>query len=441
MSVDPGAADRPSPAADRSAEALARLTGLHPKIIDLSLGRIERLLARLDHPERRLPPVIHVAGTNGKGSSVAFLRAILEAAGHRVHAYTSPHLVRFHERIRLGGTLIPEALLGDLLEECEAANDGAPITFFEITTAAAFLAFARQPADALLLEVGLGGRLDATNLVERPALSAITPVDYDHQGFLGDSLTAIAGEKAGILKPAVAAVIGRQSEEALDALRRRAARVGAPLLVHGQDWLAFEQHGRLVYQDEGGLMDLPLPRLAGRHQIDNAGLAIACLRALPQFGIGEQAVEAGLGAVRWPARLQRLRRGPLVAGLGPDAELWLDGGHNPAAGRALAQAMADMEERAPMPLHLVVGMLNTKDPHGFLAPFAGLARDVRTVTIPGEANALPAEVLAAAAQQAGLPAEPVADLDAALGPESRAATRVLICGSLYLAGKVLAENG
>ncbi len=439
MSVDPGAADRPSPTADRSAEALARLTGLHPKVIDLSLDRIERLLARLGHPERRLPPVIHVAGTNGKGSSVAFLRAMLEAAGHRTHVYTSPHLVRFHERIRLGGTLISEALLSDLLEECEAANDGAPITFFEITTAAAFLAFARRPADAVLLEVGLGGRLDATNLVERPALSAITPVDYDHQGFLGDTLTAIAGEKAGILKPGVAAVIGPQPDEALAAIERQAARVGAPLLLHGQDWLAFEEHGRLVYQDQGGLIDLPLPRLAGRHQIDNAGLAIACLRALPQFGVGDGAVEAGLGAVRWPARLQRLRRGPLVARLGQDAELWLDGGHNPAAGRVLAQAMADMEERAPMPLHLVVGMLNTKDPHGFFASFAGLAHHVRTVTIPGEANALPAEVLAAAAREAGLPAEPAATLDVAATPGQPAA-RVLICGSLYLAGRVLTEN-
>jgi dihydrofolate synthase/folylpolyglutamate synthase len=438
MSVDPGAADRP--VAERSAEALARLTGLHPKVIDLSLDRIERLLARLGHPERRLPPVIHVAGTNGKGSSVAFLRAMLEAAGHRVHAYTSPHLVRFHERVRLGGTLISEALLGDLLEECEAANDGAPITFFEITTAAAFLAFARHPADALLLEVGLGGRLDATNLVERPALSAITPVDYDHQGFLGDTLTAIGGEKAGILKPGVAAVIGPQPDEALEAIQRQAARVGAPLLLHGQDWLAFEEHGRLVYQDQGGLMDLPLPRLAGRHQIDNAGLAIACLRALPQFGVGERAVEAGLGAARWPARLQRLRHGPLVARLGPDTELWLDGGHNPAAGRALAQAMADMEERAPMPLHLIVGMLNTKDPHGFFAPFAGLARNVRTVTIPGEANALPAEALAAAAREAGLSAEPAVTLDAAM-PPGQPDARVLICGSLYLAGRVLAANG
>lgn len=415
---------------------LARMMALHPKIIDLTLDRVWRLLAALGHPERDLPPVIHVAGTNGKGSTQAMIRAGLEAAGKRVHAYTSPHLARFHERIRLAGALIPEADLSAVLDECYTANGGAPITYFEITTCAALLAFARTPADYTLLEVGLGGRLDATNVVARPALCVITPVSLDHQQYLGETLTEIAGEKAGILKRGVPCVVGPQAEDGLEAIEARAAFLGAPLMVHGQHWHAWEERGRLVFQDENGLLDLPPPNLPGPHQIDNAGAALAALRAL---GHGEAACEAAVTSAFWPARMQRLRSGPL-AEAAPGVELWLDGGHNPAAGEALAATLSRLPAR---PTHLICGMLNTKDIGGYLRPLAGVAQSLHAVSIPGETATLSAEETAAAAQAAGLPActaESVADaLGQITAQEPRA--RVLICGSLYLAGAVLRENG
>ncbi len=424
---------------------LARLAALHPRIIDLSLDRITALLAALGHPERRLPPVVHVAGTNGKGSTIAFCRAGLEAAGYRVHVYTSPHLVRFNERIVLGGETIADQPLAALLERVEAANAGAPMTFFEITTAAAFLAFAEAPADILLLEVGLGGRLDATNLVARPALTCITPVALDHQKYLGDGLAAIAAEKAGILKRGSPGIIGPQTDAALDVIEAVAARRGAPLFIANRDWVAYAERGHLVYQDEDGLLDLPSPRLAGRHQFTNAGTAIAALRRAG-FGLPSAAIEAGLLGVDWPARLQRLTAGALVERAPENAEVWLDGGHNPGAGIVIAEAMADLEERAPRPLHLIAGMLNTKDPAGFFRPFSGLARRVHAVPVPFSAAGRDPVELATIAGEVGLPtavAGNVAEAIAEIAAESDPANppRILICGSLYLAGAVLAENG
>jgi dihydrofolate synthase / folylpolyglutamate synthase len=421
---------------------LTRLLSLHPKIIDLSLGRTERLLEKLGHPERKLPPVIHVAGTNGKGSTVAYLRHIMEAAGLKVHAYTSPHLVKFHERIRVAGELISEADLTALLEECEVVNGGEPITFFEITTAAAFLAFSRTDADYLILEVGLGGRLDATNVVD-PKLSVITTIDYDHQQFLGDTLSLIAGEKAGILKRGRPAVIGVQPDEARAAIERVGERLRAELHISGQDWQAYEQHGRLVFQDENGLLDLPMPQLKGRHQIDNAGNAIAAIRLLNDPRITDRHIADGLKATSWPARMQRLGQGALSALVPADAELWLDGGHNPSAGRVLSQAFSELNDRHSRPLVLVWGMLNTKDVGSFIGCFAGIASRVVTITIPEEENAVPAETLAQSARAHGLAAETASSLEAALRQASSTvpAPRILICGSLYLAGRVLAAHG
>ncbi|OYX67487.1 MAG: bifunctional folylpolyglutamate synthase/dihydrofolate synthase [Rhizobiales bacterium 32-66-11] len=389
---------------------LERLAALHPQRIDLSLDRVHRLLAALDHPELRLPPVIHVAGTNGKGSTIAFLRAALEAAGKRVHVYTSPHLVRFNERIRLAGALVEDAALSQALDQVEAANAGAPITLFEITTAAAFVLFAQVPADVLLLEVGLGGRLDATNVVDAPLASVITPLSIDHVDFLGPTLELIAAEKAGIIKRRVPVIVAAQPEEALEVIERAAARKLAPVLARGQQWTMHEEAGRLVYSDEAGLLDLPRPRLMGAHQIDNAGLAVATLRALPQLGVSAAAIEAGLRAAEWPARLQRLAPGPLTARAPADVEVWLDGGHN-----------------------------------AFLAPFAGLAREVIAVPVPGEHKGLSPEEVAAAAAVLGMSGSVARDVGAAL--DGLAAfplvppPRVLIAGSLYLAGAVLQENG
>jgi dihydrofolate synthase/folylpolyglutamate synthase len=426
---------------------LTRLLALHPKRIDLSLGRIERILAALDHPERRLPPVIHVAGTNGKGSTVAFMRAILEAAGKHVHVYTSPNLVRINERFRIGhpggGKLVNDTELADALAECEAKNGDAPITVFEIETAAAFLLFSRNPADVLLLEVGLGGRLDATNVVERPLASVITRVSIDHRDFLGDTIEQIAGEKAGILKRDVPAVIGDQQREALAVIERQAARMRSPLLVAGENWTATEERGRLVYQDDNGLLDLPAPKLYGRHQFGNAGCAIAALRA-GDLKLPASAFEAGMTRVDWPARMQRLSHGPLPALLPADSELWLDGGHNADGGRAIADALADLEERVPRPLVLVVGMLSTKDSEGFLRNFTGLARRVITVPIHQD-KAVPAAELAAVAGNIGIPALSRDTVESALTVAGKLdlapAPRVLITGSLYLAGEVLAANG
>ena len=414
----------------RSDAILQRLLALHPKLIDLTLDRMHRVLAALGNPQDRLPPVVHVAGTNGKGSTLAMIRAGLEGGGTRVHAYTSPHLARFHERIRLAGALIPEPDLAALLAECEAANDGAPITFFEITTAAALLAFARAPADHLLLEVGLGGRLDATNVVDAPALTVITPVSMDHEGYLGDTLAKIAAEKAGILKRRVPCVVARQAEPALEAIEDRAARLGAPLLVQGEHWHVRAEAGRLVFEDERGLLDLPLPALPGPHQVENAGTALAALRAL---GTGD--AEAAMRDVAWPARMQRLRDHPL-RDLAPGAELWLDGGHNPAAGAALA---ATLDALPPRETHAVCGLLNTKDARGYFAPLAGRVARVHAVAIPGEAATLPADAIADAARAGGLEAGTATDVAAAIRDVAAATpdARILICGSLYLAGHVL----
>jgi dihydrofolate synthase/folylpolyglutamate synthase len=432
---------------DGSSAILERLTTLHPKEIDLSLERVERLMADLGHPERKMPPVIHVAGTNGKGSTTAFMRAMLEAAGKRVHVYTSPHLVRFHERIRVGaeggGRFVGEDELADALMAVETINAGRPITQFEITTAAAFQIFAQHAADVTLLEVGLGGRLDATNVIAAPLASVITAVSLDHEKFLGATITAIAHEKAGIMKRGRPAIIAPQVPEALAEIEREAGRVRADLFEANRDWQAYAESGRMIYQDEDGLLDLPTPRLPGRHQYINAGTAVAALRRAG-LGLSRAAFETGLMTVEWPARLQSLSNGALSAGL-PGAEIWLDGGHNPAAGHVIAEAMADLEERAPKPLVLISGMLNTKDPVGFFRPFAGLARRVYTVPVPGAPASRTAEDLAAAATTAGLVAQATADVVAALSAIAAEgitpAPRVLICGSLYLAGAVLAANG
>ena len=409
---------------------------LHPKVIDLTLDRVWRLLERLGHPERSLPPVIHIAGTNGKGSTQAMIRAGFEAAGKTVHAYTSPHLARFHERIRLAGTLISEPALAQVLAECEAANGSDPITYFEITTCAALLAFARTKADFTLLEVGLGGRLDATNVVDRPLLTVITPVSLDHQQYLGDTVPLIATEKAGIIKRGVPVIVGPQTEDALEVIEHIAARHAAPVLASGQHWRAWAERGRMVYQDENGLLDLPLPNLPGPHQIDNAGAALTALRCLD---MGVVAYEAAVTDANWPARMQRLRQGPLVDAA-ERCELWLDGGHNPAGGEAVAATLAGMAKK---PTHLIVGMLNTKDIAGYLRPLAQQAASLTAVSIPGEKNTLTAEQTQAAAQAAGIVADTAPSVLAAVRTIAAAhpGARILICGSLYLAGSVLRENG
>ena len=426
---------------------LARLLALHPRRIDLSLDRMWRILDALGHPERRLPPVIHVAGTNGKGSTVAFMRAMLEAAGRSAHVYTSPNLVRINERFRLGrvggGALVEDDELAAALAECERANGDAPITVFEIETAAGLLIFSRHPADVLLLEVGLGGRLDATNVVERPLASVITPVSIDHVEFLGDTLEKIANEKAAILRRGVPAVIARQTEGPLAVITARAEEVGAPLFVAGQDWVAGEERGRLVYQDTDGLLDLPPPRLFGRHQFDNAGAAIAALRAAG-LKLPADAFEQGVVAADWPARMQRLAAGNLLSRMPAGSELWLDGGHNADGGRIVAAALADLEERVSRPLVLVVGMLSTKDTAGFLRNFTGLARALIAVPMGGEKGLAPA-ALAATAQKIGIAAQSAGGIEEALDMvralELTPPPRVLITGSLYLAGDVLAANG
>lgn len=433
---------------DQSVAVLDRLLGLHPKEIDLSLGRLQRLLDTLDNPEARLPPVIHIAGTNGKGSTTAFMRAILEASGKSVHVYTSPHLVRFHERIRLGaeggGRIVSDDVLTKALLHAEEINAGEEITFFEISTAVALCLFADHPADVLLLEVGLGGRYDATNVIDKPVVSVITSISLDHERFLGDKLEGIALEKAGILKRGVPAVLSPQLDVVRDVIEREAEAVGATLLIGGQDWSAFEERGRLVYQDENGLLDLPLPRLTGQHQIANAGTAIAALRAADLWS-GIEATEAGLKNVSWPARLQRLTGGHLFDHVPDSTDIWLDGGHNPAAGVVVAAAMADLEDRLDRPLYLVSGMLNTKDPVGYFQPFEGLVRHVVTVPLISSTAGIPAADLAANAASAGLSSEPSQTIALALERITAMAgdttPRILICGSLYLAGDALAFNG
>ena len=432
--------------ADVTDPLLERVMRLHPRSIDLGLDRIERLLTALGSPERKLPPIVHVAGTNGKGSLVAYLRAMAEAAGYRVHVYTSPHLVRFNERIRVAGRLIADGELDAILTECETANGEQPITFFEITTAAAYLAFARIPADLTVVEVGMGGRYDATNVID-PVLSAITPIGYDHTGFLGDKLEGIAGEKAGILKRAVPGVIGRQREVSAGVIAAEAASLAAPLFRMGREWQLMPVQGGFRYDSDLLGLDLPAPALAGPHQLDNAATAVACVERLraANFRIDEAAIRKGLATVEWPARLQKLVRGPLAEALPPGCELWLDGGHNEDCGIALARMASDWaKEPAPLPLYLVFAMLTTKDASGFLRPLARHAVAARAVPYPeGHSAYTPPEATAKAAE-VGLDCVPANDIGAAL--EDLLATqpapmRILICGSLYLAGAVLARNG
>jgi dihydrofolate synthase/folylpolyglutamate synthase len=430
-------------------DILGRLAALHPKRIDLTLDRMLRILDALDHPERKLPPVIHVAGTNGKGSTVAFLRAMLEAAGLRVHVYTSPHLVRFNERFRLGkvggGVLATDEQLRVALDRCERANGGVPITIFEMETAAAFCLFADHPADVLLLEVGLGGRLDATNVIDKPAASVITPIGMDHPEFLGDTLAKIAGEKAGIIKQGVPVICAEQPAEAEIVIETVAKKLRAPLHTATQDWYVSIERGRLVYQDERGLLDLSAPRLFGRHQFGNAGLAIATLRAIEEFKIDQAAFEQGIARAEWPARMQRLVSGALVAQAPKDSEVWLDGGHNADGGRVVAAALGDLEERVSRPLVIVTGMMGNKDAGGFLANFAGLTRHIIAVPIPDQDNAMAPDTLADAARRLGMRVEIAESVEAALRRIAALAyevpPRILITGSLYLAGHVLAENG
>jgi dihydrofolate synthase/folylpolyglutamate synthase len=430
-------------------DLIARVSALHPRQIDLDLGRMQRLLMLLDHPERRLPEVIHVAGTNGKGSTIAYLRAICEAAGLRVHVFTSPHLVRINESIRLGraggGVLVDDDELLAALQHCERINAGQAITWFEIETAAALMLFARHPADVLLLEVGLGGRLDATNAVDATIASVITAIGIDHTEFLGDSLMKIAAEKAGIIKRNVPVVTGVQLPEATAVIEAQARRMHAPLHSAGQEWHVSIERGRLVYQDERGLMDLAAPKLFGRHQFDNAGLAIATLRAQNVLKIDAAAYEAGMVGAEWPARMQRLTSGKLLELAPANAELWLDGGHNADGGRIVAAALGDLEERVPRPLVLIVGMIASKDAAGFLANFAGQTRHIIAVKIPDRDDAMAPDVMADAARHLGMRIETAISVAAAIGSLTKLAyevpPRILITGSLYLAGHVLAENG
>jgi dihydrofolate synthase/folylpolyglutamate synthase len=419
----------------RAEDIIDRLHGLYPRLIDLSLTRLERLLGALGHPERALPPVLHVAGTNGKGSTCAFLRAMGEAAGLRTHVYTSPHLVRFNERIRLAGTLVSDAALSDILAEVERVNAGQPITVFEVLVAGAFLLFARQPADLCVVEVGLGGRGDATNVIARPHACAITAISLDHREMLGDSLREIALEKAGIMKPGVPVVIGLQEADVLAALVAHAARVGAPALVRDRDWTIAPNGDGLRYVDRQGSVDLPAPALTGAHQIDNAGIAVAVMRA-SGLAVPNQAIAAGLASAVWPARLQRLT-GSLAASLPADWELWLDGGHNPGGGVILAEHLRGWSDR---PVHVVVGMKKAKDSREFLRPLLPFASSLWAVAEPHQYSALPVADIIAASDGIARPGPDVASALAALPRDGRPA-RVLICGSLYLAGEILKADG
>ena len=414
---------------------LERMMALHPKVIDLTLDRMWRLLQKLGNPQNDLPPVIHIAGTNGKGSTQAMIRAGLEAAGKRVHAYTSPHLARFHERIRLAGTLIDEDHLSMILDECYEQNGGETITYFEITTAAAILAMARTPADYTLLEVGLGGRLDATNVIDNPLLSIITPISIDHEQFLGNTLAKIAGEKAGIIKKMCPVIVAPQPDEALDVIEQTANRNHAPLIAYAQHWQIDTERDGLIFHDDNGVVQLPRPNLPGAHQFENAGTAVAALR---QLGFGNEVCEAALTQAHWPARMQKLQSGPVID-IAPNAEIWLDGGHNPAAGRALGHHLSQLPKR---PTYLLCGMLNTKDIAGYLSPMAAHVEKLVAVSIPGELNTLPAEDTAAAAQQAGILSETAVDVITAAGDIAKTDpdARILICGSLYLAGNILRSH-
>lgn len=441
---------------DSSTSSLAereidRLMALHPKGFDLSLDRITRLLDRLGNPHLKLPPVIHIAGTNGKGSAAAFSRALLEAEGLGVHVHTSPHLVNWHERYRLaapgGGCLVGDAVLADAIARTAAANQGEQITVFEILTAVAFLLFSEHPADAVVLEVGLGGRFDATNVIQKSAVSLIMPVSLDHEAYLGDRVELIAAEKAGIVKRGCPVIVGAQeSPTALEVITDAAERLGSPATVYGQDFVAYQENGRMIYQDGDGLMDLPPPRLPGRHQFANAAAAIAAVKAAG-FDVSQKSAEKAMTSVAWPGRMQRLPQGRLTALAPEGAEIWLDGGHNPGAGIVIAEALTEQEERLARPLFLISGMINTKDQSGYFKAFKGIARHVLTVPVSASDAGVPNDELALRAGEAGLSAEPVASVANALmllrdtWDSRETPPRILIGGSLYLAGAVLAENG
>jgi dihydrofolate synthase/folylpolyglutamate synthase len=424
----------------RTDAILKRLTTLYPRFMDLGLDRQWRLLAALGNPQNRLPPVIHVAGTNAKGSTIAYLRAMLEAAGKRVHVYTSPHLVRFNERVRLAGTLVSTRRINDALEEVERVNGGKPITQFEITTSAALKLFAETPADYLLLEVGLGGDFDSTNVIDHPLGTIITPVDFDHQKWLGQTISEIASHKAGILKRGAPAVIGRQRDEGLAAIERAAAKLRVTPFVQGRDYDGYAQDGRLVYQDEAGLLDLPPPALVGHHQFDNAALAVAAVRHF-NLPVSEAQIARGLRTVVWPARIQPLK-GKLRDRLPASSELWLDGAHNAHGAAALALSLEEMNAARPKPLVLILGMMNTREPADFLAPFRALNPKVLTLTIPGEENAHKASYIADEAQKSGFDATAFRALGQAIDDAATLkGARVVIGGSLYLGGYVLDRNG
>jgi dihydrofolate synthase / folylpolyglutamate synthase len=427
-----------------TAEYMQRFMALHPKLIDLKLERTLALLEQLGSPHKKLPPVIHVAGTNGKGSTIAFMRAMLEASGKKVHVYTSPHLVEFNERIRLAGSLVSEAQLLDAFERCEATNAGAPITVFEMTTVAAFLLFSEVPADVLLLEVGLGGRYDATNVVDAPLATVITPISIDHREYLGETIDKIAYEKAGIIKRGVTTIIAAQTHQARDVIEAEAARLGSPLVFDGQDFSCFEEHGRLIYQDEHGLLDLPLPKLLGRHQYGNAATAIATLRTVYGDDFLPSAIETGLLKVEWPARMQRLTHGALAKLAPAGSELWLDGGHNAAGGQALADLLGEMEEKTSRPLILIVGMLAHKEISAFLKLFTGIAQEIYPVDNFNQPTSCPADELAIIARNMGLNAAIAGNIHEIMrflaARHWSIPPRILICGSLYLAGEILKIN-
>ncbi len=412
-----------------------RVTG-----VDLSLDRIDRLLKRMASPHLKIPPVFHVAGTNGKGSTCAFLRAALEAAGHRVHVFTSPHLVRVNERIRVAGTLVSDADFAEALAEVLRFNAGQPLSFFEAITAAAFLLFAATPADATVLEVGLGGRLDSTNIVPRPVATGIAQLALDHVAILGPTLRHIAAEKAGIAKRGVPLVTQKYPAQIAAAVAEVAIPLGARLMPRGEAWDAAVYEGSLAFRllaaSDGDPVKLPLPKLPGAHQQDNAALAIAMIRAQDALNVPDSALRSAMGWVQWPARLQRIASGPLFDRLAAGSELLVDGGHNPAAGKALAQHLA--AARPAMPAHAVIGMLSTKDHIGFLRAFPRGTR-MTMVPVPGH-GAVPPEALAAAAATAGMAADTAPDLAAALGTVAGPA-RVLVGGSLHLAGEFLRQNG
>ncbi len=440
------------PAPSEAAKEIERLMTLHPKGFDMSLDRVLRVLDILGNPHLKLPKVIHVAGTNGKGSVTAFCRALLEAGGHAVHVHTSPHLVNWHERYRIGvkggpGQLVDDAVFADALRRVGEANGGQHITVFEILTAVGFLIFSEVPADAVILEVGMGGRFDSTNVVPDPAVSVIMPISLDHQAYLGDRVELIAAEKAGIMKKRCPVVIGQQEyDAALDVLVSTADRLSCPVTVYGQDYSAHEEFGRLIYQDEFGLADLPLPRLLGRHQLSNAAAAIRAVKAAG-FTVTEAMMERAMNTVEWAGRLQRLTEGKLLEYAPAGSEIWLDGGHNPGAGEAIAEAMAGLEERRARPLYLVSGMINTKDPVGYFRAFADIAEYVFTVPIRDSDSMIDPVILAHSAFDAGLVAEPSLSVADALKEISERHVpeepppRILIGGSLYLAGTVLADNG